>query len=204
MSKFNPKCKSCSSNNTIRKGVRRGNVKYLCKSCGSYFQINRSTKFDPKKLMSDHLDGLSFRAIADKYNISVGSAFNKVAAELQNLPHCADVSRKYCSKYSQILLVDGKFIKVKGYDHKIPVIYGVDYHTHDIPTYKLAPSENYLSLLKFFESLRLLNYPLQALVSDDNLNIHNACKNMFPKHVLQLCINHFKENIRKSLQNQKI
>ncbi|MBN1162576.1 transposase, partial [Patescibacteria group bacterium] len=152
--------------------------------------------------MADHLDGLSFRTVAHKYGISIGTAFNKITTELEQLPHCADISRNYCSKYSQILLVDGKFLKVKGYAHKIPVIYGIDYLSHDIPTYKLAPSENYQVLLRFFQSLRLLNYPLQALVSDDNLNIPNACNLIYPKASWQLCLNHFKENIRISLQTR--
>ena len=200
MSKNNPKCKSCSNPNTIRQGVRRGKVKYLCKSCGKWFQINRTRKINKKLLVKQHLDGVSFRALADQYNISHMTTYRYVKSELEKLPHCADISRKYCSKYSQIILVDGKFLKVKGFKNKIPVIYGIDYQTHDIPTYRLAPSENYLTFLKYFQSLRLLNYPLQALVSDDNLNIPNACREIYPRAVWQLCLNHFKENIRKTLQ----
>ncbi len=150
-------------------------------------------------LLNDHLEGFSFRAIAQKYNISTGSAYSKCFNALENLPHCADLTRNYCSKFSGILLVDGKF-NVKGYDHKIPVIYGIDYHTHDIPTYVLSVAENFVSLVKFFRSLRLLNYPLQYLVSDDNLNIPNACREIYPKMLWQLCTNHLKENIRKSLE----
>lgn len=200
MYKNNPKCKSCSSFNTIRKGIRRGSIKYFCKDCGKWFQINRATKINKKVLLKQHLDGASFRSLADQYGISHMAVYRYVKEELENLPHCADISRKYCSKYSQVILVDGKFIKVKGYKHKIPVIYGIDYRTHDIPTYKLSVSENYVTFLKYFESLRLLNYPLQALVSDDNLNIPNACYQVYPNVVWQLCLNHFKENIRNSLQ----
>jgi len=202
MSKNNPKCKSCSNSNTIRKGIRKGKIKYLCKSCGKWFQINRSRKINKKLMMKQHLDGTSFRSLADQHNISHMTAYRYVKNELEKLPHCADISRKYCSRYSQIILVDGKFLKIKGYKYKIPVIYGIDYLTHDIPSYILAPSENYQVFLKFFTSLRLLNYPLQALVSDDNLNIPNACKQIYPKSSWQLCLNHFKENIRNSLQTR--
>lgn len=68
------------------------------------------------------------------------TAYRKCVVALENLPHCADITRKYCSKYSGILLVDGKYIEVKGYDRKIPVIYGIDYLTHDIPTYVFSLS----------------------------------------------------------------
>ena len=109
------------------------------------------------------------------------------------------MTRKYCKKFSGILLVDGKYVKVKGYDRKIPVIYGVDYQTHDIPTYTFTVSENYQSCLSFFSSLKLLNYPLQALVCDENINIYEAARYVYPNVVIQLCQNHYKENIRRTL-----
>jgi len=153
-------------------------------------------------MLKQHLDGISFRSLANLYNISPTTAYRKCSKELESLPHCADLTRKYCSRFSGILLVDGKFIRVKPYKYKIPVIYGIDYQTHDIPTFTLASSENFLTLKKFFSSLRLLNYPLQSLVSDENLNIHKACKVIYPNSFWQLCTNHLKENIRNSLNSR--
>lgn len=111
----------------------------------------------------------------------------------------ADVTRKYSGKYSGILEVDGKFVLVKGYERKIPVLYGLDYTTHDIPNYHLTPSENYQACLSFFKSLKLLDYPLHALICDDNVNIYEAARYFYPKAVIQLCQNHYKENIRRTL-----
>lgn len=146
-----------------------------------------------------HIDGLSFRKISDNFNISIGKSFKLVYTFFSTLPHCADITRKYCTRYCGILVVDGKYIKVKGYSKKIPVIYGIDYLTHDIPTYRIAPAENYLNICKFFESLRLLNYPLQVLVSDDNENIRKSCFKYYPKAVFQLCQRHYKESIKSNL-----
>lgn len=126
--------------------------------------------------------------------------YKKVSNYLKNLPHIADITRKYCIKFSGILLVDGKYVAVKGYQRKLPVIYGIDYTTHDIPTYKLAVSENYQSCLRFFSSLKLLDYPLQAVVCDENSNIFQACRYIYPNAIIQLCQNHYKENIRRSLE----
>jgi len=142
---------------------------------------------------------MPLRKLALHSDISLGTAFNKTFQALKVLPHCADITRLFCTKFCGILVVDGKFVKVKGFEKKIPVIYGIDYLTHDIPTYTLAPSENYLSCLDFFTHVRLLNYPLQALVCDDNPNIRDACLKVYPKAVVQICQNHFKENIRKQL-----
>jgi len=147
-----------------------------------------------------HLTGVSFRSLGETYQINPSTAYRRCIKELEQLPHLADVTRKYCSKFCGILLVDGKYIKVKGYERKIPVLYGIDYLTHDIPTYIFSQSESYQTCQAFFSSLRLLNYPLQAVVSDDNINIYDACISVYPKALTQLCHNHYKENLRKSLE----
>ena len=179
--------------------MRRGRIKYLCKDCNKWFQINRGKRKPEESLLIAHLSGISFRSLGAIYNIAPSTAYRRSVSALKQLPHCADITRKYCSKFCGILLVDGKFLKVKGYDRKIPVIYGIDYLSHDIPSYILAPSENYQVCRKFFSSLRLLNYPLHAIVSDDNANIYQAGVSVYPKAHTQLCHNHYKENIRTAL-----
>jgi len=137
-----------------------------------------------------------FRCLADQFGLGVGTVFRRVNKVLSRLPHCADITRNYCSKYSGILLVDGKYVSVKGYDRKLPVVYGIDYLSHDIPSYKLGINEGYVTLLKYFSSLKLANYPLQAVVCDDNLATRDACLKVFPSAVVQLCQNHYKQNVR--------
>lgn len=185
---------------TQRRGVRRGKVKYYCTSCRHWFQIRRvKGKINEKLLTLLHLDGISFRSLAQLNSLSVGSTYKTVSKYLESIPHIADVTRKYCSKFSGILEVDGKYVKVKGYEKKIVVLYGIDYQTHDIPSYKLTYSENYQSCLSYFSSLRLLNYPLQAVICDENINIFEAARFVYPNIVIQLCQNHYKENVRRSL-----
>jgi transposase-like protein len=134
----------------------------------------------------------------------VATAYRAVNTELRKLPICIDVTRKYCQKFSGILLVDGKYIAVKRYDRKIPVLYGVDYTSHDIPHYRLAEAENYLVCKRFFESLKLTNYTLHAVVSDDNVNIYTAAQYVFPQVVIQLCHVHFLRNMRAVLDPEHI
>lgn len=142
---------------------------------------------------------MSFRSLGFHYGVSTSTAYRKVLKALKELPDCADITRRYSTNFHGTLIADGKFVKVKSYKDKIPVIYGIDYNTHDIPTYKLTRSEGYINWLKYFESLRLLNYPLQNLVSDDNSNIRDACFRVYPKVVFQLCQKHYKDNVRRSL-----
>jgi hypothetical protein len=193
-------CPYCDSTNTIRKGVRRGKLKYFCKSCSHWFQINRSTKKTNALVLTlQHLGGLSYRTLADSLGCSSSTVYRQVAPILSGLPHCADITRNYCNRFCGILLVDGKYVAIKGYERKIPVLYGIDYTSHDIPHYILSVGENYATCRSFFNSLRLFNYPLQAVVCDDNKNIFEAARYIYPKVAIQICQNHFKENIRAQL-----
>lgn len=197
--KSNPRCPKCK-NKSQKRGLRRGKIRYQCQSCKHWFQINRSReKVSSKSLLIQHLSGISFRNLANIHSCGVATAYRKVEKGLKELPLCIDVTRWYCQKFQGILLVDGKYVKVKRYDRKIPVIYGIDYKTHDIPHYRLAKSEDYLNCKKFFESLKLTDYKLQALVCDDNKNIYNAAKYVFPNIAVQLCHVHFLRNVKSLL-----
>lgn len=152
-----------------------------------------------KKVLLSHIQGQSFRSIAEAHDVTAPTAFRAYLKASKSIPLCIDVTRNYCSRFCGILLVDGKYLKVKGYKKKIPVIYGIDYLTHDVVHFVLGPSENFQLLLKFFSSLKLANYPLQAVVSDDNQNTPQACLNVYPTAIWQLCQNHYKHNLRISL-----
>jgi transposase-like protein len=122
-----------------------------------------------------------------------------VSAYLERLAHCADVTRDYCSRFSGILLVDGKYAKVKGYRKEIPVIYGIDYQTHDIPNYALVRGESLVACRKFFGSLKLTGYPLTAVVADDNSNLREAARYCYPNTTVQLCLNHYQQAVKYTL-----
>lgn len=192
-------CPKCASKNVIKKGVRRGKLKYYCKDCGCYFQINRSKSKSLQNILLSYIQGKSFRSIAESSDVTAPTAYRAYLRASKSIPLCIDVTRNYCSRFCGILLVDGKYLKVRGYKKKIPVIYGVDYLTHDIVHFVLGPSENFQLLLRFFSSLRLANYSLQAVVSDDNQNIPQACRRVYPNAIWQLCQNHYKHNLRTTL-----
>lgn len=149
--------------------------------------------------MIDHLNGLSYRKLEEKYKIKKSTVCRIVLNELKKLPSNNEFTKKYCNSFSQVILIDGKYINVKGYPHKIPLLWGIDYFTHDIPIFTLAPSENYQSWARFFSFYRIINYFPQLLVCDDNTALKMAARWSFPKVRIQTCWNHFKENIRREL-----
>ncbi len=145
------------------------------------------------------MDGVPLRKLADENQMSLGATYRQIENELEALPDNTSLSRVYSNRWSGRLVVDGKYVKVKGYEKKIPFIYGIDYLTHDIPMGLLAPSENYLAFTKFFSLLKSISYPLELAVTDDNVPLEKALFLSYPRAKLQLCHNHYLENIRESL-----
>lgn len=146
------------------------------------------------------MDGIPFRKLADEYQLSPAKVYEQVKAEMDALPENTWISREYAERWGGRLNIDGKYIKVKGYDKKIPFIYGVDFLTHDIPVGMLAPSENEHAFGKFFSLLKACRYPLQIAISDDTAALKSALLRYFPNARLQLCHVHYLENIRQQLQ----
>lgn len=171
--------------------------RYFCKSCQSSFSVD----YGPKKdvLWIAHIDGIPFRKLGDEHGLTGAQAYNRVFQELESLPACLEVTRQLCEYTCGILIIDGKYIKVRGYKQKIPFIYGIDYETHDILFGMLVRAEDEASFLTFFQTLKELDYPLKVVVADDRSSLPLALKQVFPDVPLQLCLNHYLENIRVSL-----
>lgn len=122
-------------------------------------------------------------------------------AELNRLPGNEVLTKEFCdpSRFCGILILDGKYVAVKGFTDKIPFIYGIDYLTHDIPLGDLFVAEDELSFSVFFGRLKHLGYPLRAVVADDRGGLKKALLKVFPHARLQLCQNHYLENLRTAL-----
>lgn len=109
------------------------------------------------------------------------------------------LTKKFCEYSSGIVIIDGKYIKVRGYKERIPFIYVIDYETHDILFGLLARAESEEAFLTIFNNLKQLNYPLKVVISDDRSSLPIALKQVYPNVPHQLCLNHYLENIRRVL-----
>lgn len=128
-------------------------------------------------------------------------AFNRVSSELSRLPDNTWLTKEVCdsSRWSRIFVVDGKFVKVKGFKTKIPFIWGLDYLTHDIPAVILAASENTSTFSQLFGKLQAVDYTPRVVVCDDRSSLETALLQVFPYAKIQLCHNHYLENTRQLL-----
>lgn len=146
-----------------------------------------------------HIDGIPFRKLGDERGVTGVQAYREVFRELALLPSCLEITKLLCTYTSGVFIVDGKYVKVRGYKEKVPFIYCIDYETHDILFGVLAPSENERAFLQIFSNLKQCNYPLRIVVADDRSSLPMALKRIFPDVPLQLCLNHYIENIRQRL-----
>lgn len=194
------KCPVCVSTSYVIRHAKRGtSIRYLCRRCRKYFSV-QTIYIDTKRILSDHLDGISFRRLATKYGISKSHAADVCYEELKKLPSNNQFTHRYCNRFSHIFLFDGKYFTVKGYKYGYCLLWGIDYFRHDIPVFTIAPSENYQSWARYFSFFRIISHHPQLLVCDDNSNLKMAARNAFPETKIQTCHNHFKENVRRTLR----
>lgn len=129
------------------------------------------------------------------------TVFRRCEVRLRSLPRNFQITKKYSDpkKFSGILVFDGKYLSVKGYEKGIVLLWGADFLTHDIPHHLLAPSENYSACLAYFSQLNDLSYDLKIVVCDDNDAIKMAVRCVYPGIKVQTCQKHFLENMRQDL-----
>jgi len=123
---------------------------------------------------------------------------------MDSLPENTYLSASCCNRWSGILNIDGKHVKIRGYKKKIPFIYSIDFLTHDLPVGVLGPSENTQVFLKLFRLLKSINYPLQIVICDNSEALKIALKRVYPEAKIQLCHNHYFENLRQLLQTRTV
>jgi len=197
--KHNPHCKECGNNHTVKRGSRNGLKRYFCKNCKHVFSIDHRQK--RPVFWIPYIDGIPYRNLGNEHGLTGTQVYRIVKKEMLNLPDNTWLTARYCNRYSGILIVDGKFVKVKGFKKKIPFIYAIDYLTHDIVVGILVKSECSEAYRKLFRLIKTTNYPLRVVCCDDVLtSLEPALNYHYPKAKIQLCQNHYLENIRQKLK----
>lgn len=174
--------------------------RYFCHACRHTFSIDYRHKEEP--FWIPHVDGIPLRKLGDERGLSPGRTYARVKREFDRLPDNTELTKQCCAYSSGILVVDGKFVKVRGHAHKIPFIYGMDYLTHDIPVAQLSMAESGTAFDAFFAKLKACGYPLTIVVADDRSSMESALKRQFPQALIQRCQSHYVENVRHSLHTR--
>ena len=145
---------------------------------------------------------MPFRKLGDENGLSGAQTYARVIVELNSLPQNTWLTQNLCdpARFCRILILDGKYIKVAGFNTRLPFLYGIDYLTHDIPHGDLFLAEDEISFVRFFQKLKDLGYAPDIVVADDRAGLKQALNKVFPLARLQLCHNHYLENIRQLLK----
>lgn len=145
---------------------------------------------------------MPFRKLGDEQGLSGKQVFLRVGREINSLPENFKLTKDLCDprRFCHILIMDGKYIAVKGFNQKIPFVYGIDYLSHDIPYGDLYPAEDEMAFSRFFQKLYDLGLDIRIVVADDRAGLKQALHKVFPYAKLQLCHNHYLENLRSRLK----
>lgn len=179
------------------------------------------------QVLRDHLEGISYRKLQVRTGVHKKKLCKIVNLEISKLPANLDLTKQFFDqlKYSGNLVVDGKYIPVKeivedidkGVAGKIPksrkrqkvkrgkvLIWGADYDSHDLPHFEFGGSESDVVFNKYFYTLKLNDYPLKSLTTDDKGEAIRAVRRHYPDCVVQLCIKHYIAKLNRILVTQNI
>ena len=104
--------------------------------------------------------------LANQLDLDKVTLYRQIKRTLLRVSNSNHITKIVCKNYCNILLVDAKYVNVKGYEKGCTFIYCIDYYSHDILVNQLSPSENYQAYLSFFKKIKDLNYQLDFLVCD--------------------------------------
>ena len=106
------KCPVCLSTSSVVKfGYRNKVHRFFCKKCLKHYSVNPYF-LNKKSILYDHLDGLSFRSLANKYKVSHMKIWRICYEELEKLPNNNQFTFNYCNRFSHIFVFDGKYFNV--------------------------------------------------------------------------------------------
>lgn len=172
-------------------------------------------------MMRESLERASLRILARRYGKSKNTVLKIIHRVTSHLPDSAAVQKKFLPRWSGILIMDGKVVRV--YDklstklkrsslsedelrwmNKMRWLCGIDHGTGDLPHYALASSESRIDLVMYFQALKEMKYPLIVVVCDGNPEIPHAAQFVFGNQVvIQRCTRHFLEDLRRLLPTEE-
>ncbi len=162
--------------------------------------MNTDYSLNKEAILLDHLDVLSLRRLAAKYNISKSKCQRICFEELKKLPDNNQFSIENNINFGTVLMPDAKYINVKGHKDKLAFLWAVDYFKHDFPIISLEQSESFEAWNSFFKKYEGIGNHYPVIVCDDNIALKLAAIKNFPATHIQTCFNHLKENYRRILK----
>jgi transposase-like protein len=118
---------------------------------------------------------------------------------LKNVPNNNRITEGLSKRFSGYLMLDAKYVSVKGRSRKMAFIWVIDYYKHDILFSLLVPDETYTAYWNCLKFLKRINVPVRAIICDEHKAILQASQAVFPRARIQYCHTHILRNIQYQL-----
>lgn len=170
-------------------------------------------------VVKESMERASIRILARRYERSKQKIMHMIHIVTAAAPTSAMIAKRLSPKWSGILVVDGKYVRVfdrlsmhlnhislargerRRCNRKVWLC-GIDSGTGDLPHYALAEEETMIDLVLFFRQLKKIGYPLRILVCDGNQDIIRAARKVYGDALLhQLCTRHFIEGLKRKARD---
>lgn len=213
------RCPRCGSGQVKKKGFIRSRIhtsrgviqrklqRYLCLLCQKNFTCQVANK---RRRYSQGLtraavrryleDNTSLRPVAKNFGISARSLLNWVMHYGHNAKSPIEVAHELKPKWSGLLGVDGKELRIKG--KQLTVLIAQDVVTFDPVLFCLAESESIREAERFFLIIKdVLRYPTKGIVSDlGRGKIFIArIEQIFPGVPHQACVVHYYRYVKRTI-----
>jgi len=221
------RCVYCESLKTVKNGCRVISVmsfgrrttqrvnRYRCEECGRYFSLRRekgqrySVGFKLELARMHVEERMSYRVMAKRIGERFGKQVsprvlcgmvNEVAAHAKG---SIAMQEEYHPKWSGYLLVDDKYLSVRG--RKLMSLVAADSFGDPLHSEILEVNEQ-SEINEFFRFItERLEYPLLGLTSDLDVRFGRALEALNLQHILhQRCIWHGMQMVRKVLNHQAL
>lgn len=171
-------------------------------------------------MVQDHLDGLSIRRLAERHGSNRDAIGKRLTEIIGSFKTCGAATKELVAvdAYKGVLVFDGKFVpckeavpaprngvmprskKRRKIKHGLVWMPYVDYHTHDIPVFISARSENTEDARLGFKALKALNYPLVSVTCDKSPRLIAAVVAEYPNALIQYCTRHYIVDLQRKLK----
>lgn len=205
--------------NGTRRLRTRSKQRFVCLDCETSWCLGERQgvhKNIQAVIVRESLERGSVRILARRFQRSKQWIMDAVHEGVRQMASSEWMAKRFQPKWSGILVVDGKFVKVwdrsegamlpsdffsegmRRAMHMKVWLCGIDSGTGDLPHYDLADEESKIDLVMYFAKLKEIGYVLNVLVCDGNEDIVSAARKVFgPGFLVQRCTRHFVEGQKR-------
>lgn len=180
-----PTCPHCHARKTVKYGWPR----WLCQKCGKTFRRRRDDVRDRSAVDAYVKDRSTYRRLAERFDVSIGTAFNRVQRALTKKRSLLERTKNHLDECDGILVLDGKWIRIRGKPHTCFVAWDRGFKR---PIHFLLKEggERELWYWRLLLDLEKIGYVPKGFVSDGISSLKESLADRYPDLPHQRCTVH--------------